>query len=232
MAAFGLRQAARNRREGKRRADAPWPCSGSPVQHRRGTCRRAGAYSVPAAGLSKAQVARLLAEENTRRLLRVGHETLRCALEPTRLGQACFERARYASLCFRPWRLARCVSTRSSGMSFMCWGCAPIASLLGACPGARHAPCSLLAPACQQAHRARPAWQGRPGRRRCGGPVLCREAAERRGARRARRAAGPPGGRAGDRRCLRPAGCACAKSRPAPGATGVARVPLAQQERQ
>lgn len=39
----------------------------------------AGPYHAPTAGLSRGQVARLIAEENTRRLLRVGHATLKCA---------------------------------------------------------------------------------------------------------------------------------------------------------
>ena len=40
---------------------------------------RTGTYAPPQAGLSGPQVARLIAEENTRRLLRLGNEMLRCA---------------------------------------------------------------------------------------------------------------------------------------------------------
>lgn len=38
----------------------------------------AGLYRPPQGGLSPAQVARLIAEENTRRLIRLGNEALRC----------------------------------------------------------------------------------------------------------------------------------------------------------
>ncbi|CAL8462070.1 g1601 [Coccomyxa elongata] len=42
--------------------------------------RREGSYKPPQGGLSSAQMARLIAEENTRRLIRLGNETLRGGL--------------------------------------------------------------------------------------------------------------------------------------------------------
>ena len=155
MAAFGLRQAARNRREGARRAPRALALlrdpHAAPTRHVPARRRVQRARSGPVQGAGGAPAGRgehaALAARGQRDP-QVRPWSLHACGEPAARQRPC------TSLCFWHWRLARCLGAWST--LARCYalayagGCMPVTCFLGACPGARHAP-FRPSPACSGA---------------------------------------------------------------------------------